>query len=78
MANLVDAGSECPGRFTYGEILAYLTEGRYPDSYLKADKQALRKRAKFFLVKDAHLYYIGGELGPLTDSGSVNDIIILI
>ena len=47
-------------RFSYEEISAYLTEGGYPESFVKADKQVLRKRAKYFLVKDAHLYYVGG------------------
>ena len=40
----------------------YLSEGRYPDGFSKSDKQALRKRVKFFSVKDAHLYYIDDKL----------------
>ena len=59
MENLT-TDSNCTGRFSYEEIFAYLTEGSYPESFMKADKQALRKRAKYFLVKDAHLYYVGG------------------
>ena len=32
-------------------------DGVYPNSFSKADKGSLRKRAKFFTVKDAELYY---------------------
>ena len=60
MANL-SADSNCTGRFSYEETFAYRLDRRYsyPESFMKADKQALRKRAKYILVKDAHLYYVG-------------------
>ena len=45
------------GRFTFKEIHKYLVQGVYPSSFSKSDKQALRKRAKFFIVKGAELYY---------------------
>ena len=47
------------GRFTFKEIHKYLVQGVYPSSFSKSDKQALRKRAKFFTVKGAELYYTG-------------------
>lgn len=50
------------GRFSFAEIYAYIKDGRYPSSFTKADKQALRKRAKFFTVKDTQLYYVGGGM----------------
>ena len=48
------------GRFTYGQLFDYISQGVYPESFLKEDKQALRKRAKFFTIDKANLYYIGG------------------
>ena len=45
----------------------------------KKDKQALRKRVKFFAVKDAHLYYVGGKfmLGLYLDTFTEQHIIVL-
>ena len=37
--------------FSYSEIYRYLSLGVYPDDYSKPDKQALRKRAKFFRAR---------------------------
>ena len=48
------------GRFTFNDIHRYLREGCYPDGYTKADKLALRKRAKFFCTRGADLIYVGG------------------
>ena len=49
------------GRFSFAEIYTYyIKDGRYPSSFFKVDKQALRKRAKFFMVKGTQLYYVGG------------------
>ena len=48
------------GRFSFAELYTYITDGRYPSSFVKVDKQALRKRAKLFMVKGTQLYYIGG------------------
>ena len=45
------------GRFSFEEIHQYLLQGVYPSTFSKSDKQALRKRAKFFAVKGADLYY---------------------
>ena len=50
------------GRFSFAEIYTYIKDGRYPSSFTKAYKQALRKRAKFFTVKDTQLYYVGGGM----------------
>ena len=48
------------GWFTFRErIDKYFLQGEYPSSFSKSDKQALRKRAKFSLVKGAELYYTG-------------------
>ena len=49
------------GRFRYRDIHRYLSSGIYPDGYGKPDKQALRKRAKFFRAKDAELFHVGGH-----------------
>ena len=48
-------------RFTYAQIQKYIESQSYPTGFLKADKLALRKRAKFFKVVDGHLYYTGGK-----------------
>ena len=45
------------GRFSPSIIYDYIKDGVYPDSFSKADKGSLRKRAKFFTVKDTELYY---------------------
>lgn len=47
------------GKFSYQEIQEYLQQQKYPLGYTKADKLALRKRAKFFTVDDGILYYTG-------------------
>lgn len=47
------------GRFTYGEISNYLHSHSYPLGFSKADKLALRKRSKFFALKDGQLHYTG-------------------
>ena len=61
------------GRFTFTEIANYLREGSYSSGYSKADKLALRKRSKYFKLKDSLLYYVGGgkTLTIATDSSSV-------
>ena len=48
-------------RFTFSQIHQYLT---YPSDFQRSDKQALRKRSKFFKSSDGNLYYVGG--GKLT------------
>ena len=50
---------EQEGRFSYSEINDYLLSQKYPAGFTKADKLALRKRAKFFKIKDGQLYYTG-------------------
>ena len=42
------------------EIYAYIKDRIYPSSFFKVDRQALRKRAKIFMVEGTQLYYIGG------------------
>ena len=54
-----DNAQEQEGRFSYSEIHDYLASQKYPIGFSKADKLALRKRSKFFQVKDGHLYYTG-------------------
>lgn len=53
--------NEKDGRFKYGDIHRYLSSGTHPDEHSKPGKQALRKRAKFFRVNAAELYYVGGQ-----------------
>ena len=48
------------GKFSFGEVFNYIIHGRYPEGVSKSDKNALRRRAKFFRVNDKDLYYIGG------------------
>ena len=45
------------GQFTFKEIHKSFLQGVYPSSFSKSDKQALRKRAKFFAVKGADRSY---------------------
>ena len=47
-------------RFTFSQIHQYLQYGTYPSDFHKSDKQALRKRSKFFKSADGNLYYVGG------------------
>ncbi len=66
------------GRFTSNVIHDHLRNGCYPDGFLKSDKQAFRKRAKFFVANGADLYYVGGTkiwsqvgmdlIGPLLET----------
>ena len=43
------------GRFSYREIFTYLLDSKYLSGFCKADKLALRKRAKFFEAKGSDL-----------------------
>ena len=52
--------SSTDGKFLFSDIYNYLRHSRYPEGLSKADKNALRKRSKFFRVNDKDLYYIGG------------------
>ena len=36
------------GRFSFGEIHEYVVRGVYPEGFTKENKQAIRKRSKFF------------------------------
>ena len=58
---LVDAGNyrNETARFAFSQIHQYLQFGTYPSDSQKSDKQALRKRSKFFKSSDGNLYYIG-------------------
>ena len=47
-------------RFTFSQIHQYLQYGTYPRHFQMSDKQALRKRSKFFKSADGNLYYVGG------------------
>ena len=44
-------------RFTFSQIHQYL---QYASHFQMSDKQALRKRSKFFKSADGNLYYVGG------------------
>ena len=53
-------GKVTDGRFSYTDIYNYVWKKEYPSLLTKEDKQALRKRAKFFRGKEGgHLYYVG-------------------
>ena len=45
------------GKFSCSAIFNYLKNGSYPEGYSKSEKGSLRKRAKFFFVKEAELFY---------------------
>ena len=49
-------------RFTFSQIHKYLQFGTYPSDFQKSDKQALRKRSKFFKSSGGSLYYVGGGM----------------
>ena len=55
----MESDSTKDGRFSYREIFAYLTESKYPSGFSKADKSALRKRAKIFEARGCDVYYVG-------------------
>ncbi len=48
---------ESLGRFSYNTIYSYIKDGTYPEGFSKSDKCSLRKRAKYFFIKEADLYY---------------------
>lgn len=48
---------ESLGRFSYNTIYSYIKDGTYPEGFSKSDKGSLRKRAKYFFIKEADLYY---------------------
>ncbi len=50
-------GEDSFGRFCCGIIFKYLKDGSYPEGFSKAEKGSLRKRAKFFFIEEADLYY---------------------
>ena len=56
---------EDQGRFRFAYIFDYISKGPYPEGLSKADKLSLRKRAMYFVVQDAQLYYVGGKLRNL-------------
>ena len=47
-------------KFSFSQIHKYLYSGTYPITFDKPDKQALRKRSKYFKNVDGNLYYVGG------------------
>ena len=53
------------GRFEYSTIFEYLNSGIYPESFDRSDKQALRKRSKFFACRGQTLVYVGGQSSKL-------------
>ena len=52
--------------FTKPSVVIYLNCRTYPDSFSKTDKLALQKRAKYFCIKGANLYYVGGFSSKFT------------
>ncbi len=53
----MDKEGDSFGRFCCSIIFNYLKDGSYPEGFSKAEKGSLRKRAKFFFIKEAELYY---------------------
>ena len=49
------------GKFSYRQIFDYINSGFYPEGLEKQDKLSLRKRAKYFIIEEAQLYYVGGK-----------------
>ena len=60
-ASCLEMELEQSGRFSFSVIFDYLKDVKYPEGFTKNDKRALRKRAAFFCIKEANLYYIGGK-----------------
>ena len=54
-----ETSSSQMGRFKLNEIFAYVRDRVYPEGLTKIEKCSLRRRSKFFSVKDAELYYRG-------------------
>ncbi len=60
MADQKGSGGDTGSRFSVTEIHAYLQSKNYPLGLDKSGKSVLRRRAKFFVVDQGDLYYIGG------------------
>ena len=52
------------GRFSFSAIYNYLLSQQYPEGASKLEKNALRRRAKYFQVRNDHMYYVGGAKAP--------------
>ena len=50
------------GRFTFGQVFDYINDGCYPEGLDKKEKLSLRKGAKYFVIRDAQLFYVGGRV----------------
>ena len=48
------------GKFSYHQIYEYIHGSVYPYGYGKEDKRSLRKRSRYFQVKEGSLFYTGG------------------
>ena len=59
------------GKFSYETIFNYLRDGYYPEGFSKSEKGSLRKRAKFFFVKEGDLFYKSKSAGIATYSSAV-------
>ena len=51
------------GKFSYQAIFNYLRDGCYPEGFSKSEKGSLRKRSKFFAIKEADLFYKAKSAG---------------
>ena len=52
---------ETGGKFSFRQIFDNINSGFYPEGLEKQDKLSLRKRAKYFIIEEAQLYYVGGK-----------------
>ena len=53
-----DADSD--GKFSFSEIYNYLCHDKYPEGTSKAEKNSLRRRVKYFRIRDENLNCVGG------------------
>ena len=59
-------------RFTFKEIHKYLLQGVFPSSFSKSDKQALRKRVKFFALKAGRRKHLkSSQVGIMSGWGAL-------
>ena len=65
------------GRFLYSEIYDYINSGKYPTGFEKADKLALRKRAKYFDVRGTKLVYLGGPVSKCLADKDFKSLIVI-
>ena len=56
--------SKTLGRSLFSAIYNYFLSQQYPEGASKLEKNALRRQAKYFRVRNDHMYYVGGTKAP--------------